>query len=106
MPKYTKKPVVIEAVRYNGFGLFGIHRGVFSERPEWLNKAIGGDVLFLDESDEALKINTLEGCMGVSEGDYIIRGVKGEIYPCKPDIFEMSYDAYHKTLGGMLDEQR
>ena len=91
MSKYRKKPVVIDAVRYNGFDLFGLPQGVFSERPTWLDYAIDNYVIFLDDSDEHLKINTLEGIMVADVGDYIIRGVKGEIYPCKPDIFEMSY---------------
>ena len=91
MAKYRKKPVVIDAVRYNGFENLGQTEGVFSERPTWLNYAINNNVIFLDDSDEHLKINTLEGAMVVNVGDYIIRGVKGEIYPCKPDIFEMSY---------------
>ena len=43
-------------------------------------------------TDEQLKIKTLEGTMIAAPGDYIIRGVKGEIYPCKPEIFEMSYE--------------
>ena len=92
MAKYRKKPVVIDAVRYNGFDLFGSPNGVFSERPDWLDSAVDNYTIFLDDSDKQLKINTLEGTMAISPGDYIIRGVKGEIYPCKSDIFEMSYD--------------
>ena len=88
MAKYRKKPVVIDAIRYNGWA----KTLIFSECPTWLNTATDGNVIFLDESDEVLKINTLEGCMSLSEGDYLIRGVKGEIYPCKSDIFEMSYE--------------
>ena len=89
MAKYRKKPVVIEAVKYNGWK----NMVIFSERPTWLTIAIDNNVIFLDDSDERLNINTLEGIMKVDPGDYIIRGVKGEIYPCKPDIFEMTYDA-------------
>jgi hypothetical protein len=44
------------------------------------------------QTDKSLKINTLEGVMLASPGDYIIIGVKGEMYPCKPDIFEMTYE--------------
>lgn len=44
------------------------------------------------QTDVELKIETLEGVMTASPGDYIIQGVKGEIYPCKPDIFEMTYE--------------
>lgn len=86
--KYKKKPVVIEAVKFIGFG-----DDSFSERPEWLIKAIYKDeaVKFFDKKD-TLTIETLEGPIYASIGDYIIRGVQGEIYPCKPDIFEETYE--------------
>ena len=45
-----------------------------------------------DPTTTPLKINTLEGCMEASPGDWIIRGVQGEFYPCKPDIFEATYE--------------
>lgn len=90
MAKYRKKPVVIDAVLYSGYNGNSF---VFDEAPEWFTNAIGDYSLVFDNSDEQLKVNTLEGEMIVSPGDYIIRGVKGEIYPCKPDIFEMTYDA-------------
>ena len=72
--------------------------------PEWLNVAwnkdqneIGAVFPFnypdSDGTDE-LSIHTLEGLHRVSFGDYIIQGVKGELYPCKPDIFEMTYEIY------------
>ena len=88
MAKYRKKPVVIDAVLYSGYNGNGL---VFDEAPEWFTDAICDYTVVFDDSDEQLKIKTLEGTMIVSPGDYIIRGVKGEIYPCKPDIFEMSY---------------
>ena len=109
MAKYTKKPVSIEAVQFFGFKQHprDLTRTdtIFSEYPDWLmvalkNGTIGGIV------PNVLAVNTLEGCMIVSKDDYIIKGVKGEMYPCKPDIFEMSYDIAPATLGGMLDEQR
>lgn len=90
MAKYRKKPVVIDAVLYSGYNGNSF---VFDEAPEWFTNSIGDYSLVFDNSDEQLKVNTLEGEMIVSPGDYIIRGVKGEIYPCKPDIFEMTYDA-------------
>lgn len=88
MAKYRKKPVVVDAILYSGYNGNGF---VFDEAPEWFTNAIGDYSLVFDDSDEQLKVNTLEGEMIVSPGDYIIRGVKGEIYPCKPDIFEMTY---------------
>ena len=104
MAKYTKKPVTIEAVVYHGLDTTEM-RNAFSERPQWLNEAIEKRIIRYD-LQVGLVIATLEGAMCVSNDDYIIKGVKGEIYPCKPDIFEMSYDIAPKTLGGMLDEQR
>ena len=82
--KYRKKPVEIEAVQYDGnfrcLDIFSIH--------EVENFIIGTD----EAGNPCLKIPTLEGVMTVSKGDYVIRGVKGEYYPCKPDIFEMTYE--------------
>ena len=88
--KYRKKPVVIEAVQWNGFNLEEI-------------KEFVGDSLIYDISDAAWKvgkdaptihigIKTLEGNHICSKGDYIIKGVQGEFYPCKPDIFMQTYE--------------
>ena len=44
------------------------------------------------QTDEEMEIETLEGVMKADKGDWIIRGVKGELYPCKPDVFEMTYE--------------
>lgn len=81
MAKYRKKPVVIEAVRYVG--------GVKNKAQ--LCHFIGVANYYIDE-DENLVIKTLEGDMKASIGDYIIKGVHGEFYPCKPDIFEKTYE--------------
>lgn len=88
--KYVKKPVVIDAVRFYDFS-----RG-FDERPEWLKKAIYDDkkIKFFGTNGK-LDIDTLEGPMFASSGDYIIRGINGEIYACKPDIFKKTYDKYN-----------
>ena len=75
--KATKKPVTISAIEWTG--------GNLNEVLAFTNK----DVKL--EGDQ-LKIFTLEGVMEASTGDYIIRGVKGEFYPCKPDIFKSTYD--------------
>ncbi|ASL38894.1 MULTISPECIES: hypothetical protein [Lactiplantibacillus] len=85
-----KKPIVIEYVEFRGF-VNG--NSSFSERPEWLLKAIYDDdkLRFFDEKD-TLTIETLEGTMTANIGDYIIKGVHGELYPCKPDIFKQTYD--------------
>jgi hypothetical protein len=78
MAKYRKKPVVIEAIQYN--------RKNRRDALEFCPDAIY-------HTDYILRIKTLEGVMIADEGDYIIKGIKGEFYPCKPDIFEASYDA-------------
>lgn len=87
--KYRKKPVVIEAVRW-----FGKYTSP-GEWPDWFNDAIASGTLAITPvaiSEGPLKITTLEGVMTAGYGDMVIRGVKGEIYPCKVDIFEATYD--------------
>lgn len=76
--KYRKKPVVIEAVQWTG------------ENPEDIVYFTKGKVTGLVYSK--LEIRTLEGVMTADIGDWIIKGVKGEFYPCKPDIFKQTYD--------------
>ena len=92
--KYRKKPIVIEA-----FQMTLARRWNNSEWPDWLNVAwnrgpgVGG--LFIDSDDpagEQLVIGTLEGAHRVTLDDWIIRGVAGELYPCKPDIFSVTYE--------------
>lgn len=84
MPKFRKKPLVVEAV-------------------QWLNRKIvcpPGPIWFAEAEEQKqiqlrgdqLVILTLEGAMTALPGDWIIRGVAGEIYPCKPDIFEATYE--------------
>ena len=84
--KYRKKPVVIEAFRFTG------EDSKFrSEWPLWLLKAeIKGE--FYVNRSSGWHIKTLEGPLAVSINDWIIKGVKGELYPCKPDIFDMTYE--------------
>ena len=85
MPKYRKKPVVIEAVEYDGTNLADcLVWAVGVER----EAAEGCAAMRLP-----LYIPTLEGDMLASVGDYIIKGVQGEFYPCKPDIFAATYEA-------------
>lgn len=85
---YTKKPVTIQAVKWNGEDI--------SEPAVWFSKAIDDGSARIEGN--CVKIKTLEGEMTASPGDYIIKGIKGEIYPCKPDIFEASY-----SKGGVSD---
>jgi hypothetical protein len=88
MGMYRKKPVVIEAFKWTG----GPDQ---TEDPEWIIDAIGaGKVRFKDQGTPSVSmlIDTLEGTHRANQGDWIIKGVKGEIYPCKDDIFRMTYD--------------
>lgn len=92
--KFRKKPVVIEAFQYDGDLVFSNGE---SYVPEWAIKAYLDGTIFYDSLDSEsppceLFIRTLEGIHHVSVGDFVIQGVKGEIYPCKPDIFEKTYE--------------
>lgn len=78
--KFRKKPVVIEAIRWTGKNL----NEIFS--------FTGSEAITNDFMENYLEIETLEGVMKASKGDWIIKGVKGEFYPCKPDIFEATYE--------------
>lgn len=82
MKKYRKKPVVIEAEQLNVSNIYLLER--------WCGGQVKGTKLPIDQ--RSIDIQTLEGEMRASMGDYIIKGVKGEFYPCKPDIFEATYE--------------
>lgn len=89
MPKFRKKPVVIDAIHFYGLNSDGVP--VFETEPsEWLLSAMA-DRVVMENRDGHLNIKTLEGTMKADPHDWIIRGVKGELYPCKPDIFELTY---------------
>lgn len=81
MAKYRKKPVVVEA--YELYGEEHI--------PDWLEEALMNGTAFQTEFDGMI-IKTLEGDHYARKGDFIIRGVHGELYPCKPDIFRETYE--------------
>ncbi len=91
--KYRKKPIVIEA-----FQMTEKRRNDNFDWPGWLHRAWnteGEGSLFIDPDDperQRLVIGTLEGVYRVQWGDWIIQGIKGELYACKPDIFEATYD--------------
>lgn len=88
MPKFMKKPVVIEAFQYNG-DLMDSNGEYYV--PEWASAANTAGVLFYEGPE--LYIKTMEGALHASVGDYIIKGVEGELYPCKPDIFGKTYQS-------------
>lgn len=92
--KYRKKPVVIEAIQWDGTNnnevLDFCDKAEIQQNLRALKSRINGKS-YLDEQKE-LWIETLEGTHKASIGDYIIEGVNGEFYPCKPDIFEKTYE--------------
>ena len=78
--KFRKKPVIIEAMQFDGT----------DKSCDWLLPQLeSGEI---GRSCNKLYIKTLEGIMTANEGDYIIKGINGEFYPCKPDIFDKTYD--------------
>lgn len=86
--KYRKKPVVIEAFQYDG-DLIASTGNYYV--PDWAAAADKNGV-FITKGQGGLYISTLEGDMLVNIGDYVVQGVQGELYPCKPDIFEATYE--------------
>lgn len=104
MPIFRKKPVEIEAVLFTGTvdtGFMGIHGAHFADNPNWItdneipyqeeHKPVPAGKWFVSSVDQ-ITIGTLEGKHIGSKGDWIIKGIQGEIYPCKPDIFEKTYE--------------
>lgn len=91
--KYRKKPVEIEAFKYDG-DLKGSDGKYYV--PDWAVEAFENGTMYYGtlkfDNPPELFIHTLEGTHHVSIGDYVIRGVKGELYPCKPYIFEETYE--------------
>ena len=85
MTLYRKKPVIIEAVKWAGDNIKEIYDFT-------LNDKNNRSITITDNPEKAIYIETLEGTMKASKNDYIIKGVKGEFYPCKPDIFEETYE--------------
>jgi len=79
MEKYRKKPVVIEAIKWDGNNYLQMDDFIGSNNN-------------LYTKNKKLNIITLEGTMTANIGDYIIKGVEGEFYPCKPDIFHKTYE--------------
>lgn len=85
--RFRKKPVIIEAMQFNGANaqdIFNWGQGEITVQHRWLGIAI----------------ETLEGSMVAVSGDWIIKGVKGEFYPCKPDIFAATYEPVESEAKG------
>ena len=83
--KYRKKPVVIEAMQYNASNS---RESVM----QWIYDNGGKCYLVKSINDSSIYIETLEGTMKADLNDYVIKGINGELYPCKPDIFEKTYE--------------
>lgn len=107
MGRYRKRPVVVDAMQWTGLNL--------EEVKEFVGEALTYDIL--DTAWEVgkgrphvfMKIKTLEGDMEVSEKDFIIKGVNGEFYPCKPDIFQKTYmpeSTEDKPIGRLIDADK
>ena len=82
MPKYRKKPVVVEAVQWTGNNKVEILE--FTKETRGRHR--------ISYNTGYFEIETLEGVMRANVGDWIIKGVKGEFYPCRPDIFAATYE--------------
>lgn len=106
MTKYKKKPIVIEAIQWKGTDGNELNDFLKSISDKF------GIVRSAHINDRTLTIPTLEGDMKANINDWIICGVKGEIYPCKPDIFDQTYEKYQDKkflsdykLGDIIDDK-
>jgi hypothetical protein len=93
MSFYKKKPVGIEALQWDGS--YDKYETIHARWPELQDSGLTSHRG--NRTIQGWSIATLEGRHIVSVGDYIIKGVKGEFYPCKPDIFELTYEATDET---------
>lgn len=91
MPKFRKKPVVIEAIQWNNLN----HQEIIEFATGSYGPALESEAAYQAGQGApifSMLIPTLEGTMKAMPGDWIIKGVNGEFYPCKPDIFEKTYE--------------
>jgi hypothetical protein len=96
MIKYRKKPVIVEAVQLSDKNIFEVVSFIEGKKPD-IKSNMAADKWDSYErgvlANKRILIETLEGDMFASMGDYVIKGVQGEFYPCKPDIFAATYEA-------------
>ena len=95
MPKFRKKPVVVEAIQWDG-----TYKGILRITKEFIgiNTFLSHpynteEKIVANGQEWGWVIGTLEGSHVVTMGDFVVKGIKGEFYPCKPDIFALTYDA-------------
>ncbi|MCH4543176.1 hypothetical protein [Ochrobactrum sp. A-1] len=86
MALFRKKPVVVEARKFDA-----VYLNEQEQLADWCGGRLRGVKLHVQ--DRVIQIDTLEGEIEASFGDWIIKGVKGEFYPCKPDVFDLTYEA-------------
>lgn len=89
--QYRKKPVVISAIQLTENNFENIE-GFIGVQPDTFRHYTNEQRFLARKDPEGIHIKTLEGLMLARVGDYIIKGVNGEFYPCKPDIFEKTYE--------------
>ena len=87
--KYRKRPVEVEAIQFDGWNWQEVYQ-FMSDKPLWFTQDF--------RKEEYITIDTLEGVMKARVDDYIIKGVHGEFYPCKPDIFHETYEDSNTPL--------
>lgn len=103
MPQFRKKPVVIEAVQVSALlASFGSQAASW---PQWAFDAYNAGILqlWIQAGNNGVIIKTLEGELAGNNADWIIRGVQGELYPCKPEIFAATYEAVDMPSIARLD---
>lgn len=96
---FRKKPVVIAAMQW--LGSLGEAKQIEAWADSWTEGSIGVEI---DGGIPIMQIYTLEGVMTADPGDYIIKGVQGEFYPCKPVIFDATYEPIGEIAEGKLEE--
>ncbi|MEG0260548.1 MAG: hypothetical protein RR651_11810 [Lysinibacillus sp.] len=92
MPKYRKKPVVIDAIQFTNDTETIIRVVEWVEDLDMSTSMIGMNATVINIREHGYFIDTLEGKMKVDFNDYVIKGIAGEFYPCKPEIFEQTYE--------------
>jgi len=102
--KYRKKPVEINTIQWLGTNFDEIKK-LFPTIPLYINRQCyttgrSGETSYRETIEEELRVDTLEGKMLIKVNDWIVKGVEGEFYPVKPDIFEKTYEKVEENIDG------